>query len=194
MTRDGIAGYFQHPLDSPRCGRYGAHLACLQQTLTAHMPSKSIALARSSVVALSTVHVRKSPIHGNGAFAAVDLAESQVVGTYAGRRYSSRMGRPPLNGKLTYLFALSDGSTIDGSVRGNATRHINHSCAPNVMAVEVNGRRGQLVVEIIAKQAIKRGEELLLDYSLDLDGEHPSLYACYCGAECCRGSMAVSTS
>jgi SET domain-containing protein len=41
---------------------------------------------------------------------------------------------PVDEGGVTYLFALSDGATIDGSDGGNATRYINHSCRPNCVA------------------------------------------------------------
>ena len=43
---------------------------------------------------------------------------------------------------ITYLFNLSDGTTIDGGDGGNATRFLNHACKPNCEAVEGWARMG----------------------------------------------------
>ena len=94
-------------------------------------------------------------------------------------------------GGVTYLFALSDGATIDGSEGGNATRYINHSCRPNCVAVEAYDASDDLVVEIRAKRAIKSGEELYLDYELVVDDALAADYACRCGESACRGTMAA---
>ncbi|MBW8827898.1 MAG: SET domain-containing protein-lysine N-methyltransferase, partial [Burkholderiales bacterium] len=90
---------------------------------------------------------------------------------------------------LTYVFGLSDGTMIDGGEGGNATRHINHSCEPNCVAYEIEDPSGNLSVVIEAGRAIRKGEELFLDYALDVGDEDPTNYACACGAPRCRGSM-----
>jgi SET domain-containing protein len=86
------------------------------------------------------------------------------------------------------LFDLGDGLVIDGSRGGNSARWINHGCVPNCEAVVV-GRR----IEIHALRDIEPGEELLLDYQLqlELDPEDAdtSVYACRCRAASCRSSM-----
>jgi len=48
----------------------------------------------------------------------------------------TRIVHPVWNDQLTYPFGLSDGSIIDDAEGGNATRHINHACVPNVEVVE----------------------------------------------------------
>jgi SET domain-containing protein len=58
-----------------------------------------------------------------------------------------------------YLFALSDGLTIDGSPRSNIARYLNHSCNPNAEALYC-GRR----LWIYAKRDIEPGEAITIDY------------------------------
>jgi SET domain-containing protein len=90
------------------------------------------------------------------------------------------------------VWLLSDGTLMDGARGGNATRHINHSCAPNVEAIEVRTRQSRLGVQIFAKRTVHAGEELLLDYPLDVVGEDPLRYPCMCGARTCRGPLAAT--
>lgn len=143
-------------------------------------------------VGLAAITVRRSGVHGQGVFAVQPIRRGAKVGHYAGRRYASGDALAGRDDQLTYLFGLSDGSTIDGAQGGNATRHINHACAPNVEAVEVDGPGGGLVVVIHAMRAIRAGEELLLDYALDVDGDDPALYPCRCGGARCRGTLAAT--
>jgi len=145
----------------------------------------------SPVAPMCTVAVRPSGIHGLGVFATVNIAAQQFIGAYEGRRYAPRTPRPDWDGEMTYLFLLSDGSLIDGAHGGNATRHINHSCSPNVEGVEDSDAKGRLMVEVRATRPIRAGEELLLDYALDIVDEDPTDYPCACGDEKCRGSLAV---
>ena len=77
---------------------------------------------------------------------------------------------------------------IDGNVKGNDARWINHSCEPNCEADEVDGR-----VYIKALRNIAAGEELNYDYGLIIDEPYtPKLlseFPCWCGAEECRGTL-----
>lgn len=140
------------------------------------------------------IDVRQSGIHGQGAFAAQDLHEGQRLGTYEGRRYTAwQAGRRDWDSRLTYVFGLTDGTVIDASDGGNASRHINHSCSPNCVAYEEPGPRGKLVVAFYALRDIRAGEELFLDYSLEVDeSEDRSTFGCACGAPVCRGTMLAS--
>ena len=141
------------------------------------------------------VEVRRSAVHGHGVFARRALRAGQVIGEYAGKRYAPDEPHcADWNDQLTYLFGLSDGSVIDGAQGGNATRHINHACAPNAEAVESHGASGKLIVTVRALRRIRAGEELFLDYALVIDGDNPADYPCACGHERCRGTMAASAS
>ncbi len=150
-----------------------------------------------TVNATPLLQVRRSAIHGRGAFAGRDLLQDTRLGIYAGRRYSAAQGLEEdwsgWDSGMTYLFALSDGSTIDGAQGGNATRHLNHGCEPNCVAVEEVGADGVIVLWIVTRVAVQAGDELFIDYGLIIDeSENPADYPCSCGMGSCRGSMAAS--
>lgn len=151
-------------------------------------------LARTAVAAADDtlpLEVRRSAVHGDGAFATRGLPRGRRVGVYAGRRYApGELLDQPWDNALTYLFGLSDGTCIDGGEGGNATRHINHSCAPNCAAVEVTAEDGTLDVVIQTLRRVRTGEELFLDYALDIGDQSPEAYPCRCGSHLCRGTMA----
>jgi uncharacterized protein len=135
--------------------------------------------------------VRISPIHGRGLFALRNIAAEQQIGVYEGRRYASEADRD-WDHALTYVFGLSDGTVIDGSEGGNDSRHINHSCEPNCAAYEIEHDDGTLAIVIETLRPIQRGEELLLDYALDVGPEDRSDYPCACGTPKCRGTMVAA--
>ena len=134
------------------------------------------------------VIARKSTLHGMGLFAARDLAAGEKLIEYKGTRYAE--GELPdmeIDG-LTKFLGLSDGTGIDGT--GWAAL-ANHSCEPNCELREETGRK-QLHAWLYALRDIRCGEELVWDYRLDVRSrkEAFSLWACACGAETCRGTMA----
>lgn len=143
---------------------------------------------------LPDVEVRESPIHGRGAFARRDLPGQWELGVYAGRRYSPEEATEvEWDSALTYLFALSDGTLVDGGNGGNATRHLNHACEPNCEAIEDYAADDSLELRIHTTRPVSAGEELFLDYALIIDpSEEPSLYPCNCGAASCRRTMAAA--
>ena len=137
--------------------------------------------------------VRQSGVHGKGVFAAVPLKEGERLLEYKGERISwkealRRHPHNPAEPNHTFYFALEDGRVIDGKVGGNSARWINHSCAPNCEAEEVDGR-----VFIHALRDIAADEELFYDYGLVIDARRTKKlkdeYACRCGARKCRGTM-----
>lgn len=137
------------------------------------------------------LEVRRSAVHGDGAFATRGLARGSRVGVYAGRRYApGELVDASWDNALTYLFGLSDGTCIDGREGGNATRHINHSCAPNCAAVEVLAEDGTVDIVIHTLRRVRAGEELFIDYALDIGEQSPEAYLCRCGSRRCRGTMA----
>jgi SET domain-containing protein len=137
--------------------------------------------------------VKASRIHGKGVYAAVNIARGTVIIEYKGQRIDwdtalERHPHDPTQPNHTFYFSLDAGDVIDANVRGNSARWINHSCAPNCEAKEMQGR-----VFIHAKRAIKAGEELFYDYGLVLDEPYTAQlkrdYQCLCGASRCRGMM-----
>ncbi len=145
------------------------------------------------ISSLELAEVCRSPIHGLGVFARNDLPAGTVIGRYAGRRYTAeQIPQRDWNRRLTYVFGLSDGSVIDGAQGGNATRHLNHCCEPNCQAVEFE-EGGRLAVWIETLRDIRHGEELFIDYALQIaEDDDPSEHLCHCGAPACRGTMVAS--
>lgn len=138
--------------------------------------------------AIRTSH---SPVHGTGAFAVRALPAGYRLGVYEGRRYTAReAAKRDWSDTLTYVFGLSNGSLIDGSEGGNATRHLNHSCTPNCVAYEEIGPKRRKIIVIYTLQAIAAGAELFIDYSLDVDADADAdAFRCACGSVDCRGTM-----
>ena len=145
----------------------------------------------------SSIAVKNSPIHGKGVFVVRPIKKGAAIIEYKGERISWKLAekRHPHNPKdpnHTFYFSLEDGRCIDAKFGGNAARWINHSCKPNCETREDTFDRKPRVF-IYAKRALKVGEELFYDYSLDIEGKISKQtkqdYGCRCGAKKCRGTM-----
>lgn len=143
---------------------------------------------------------RRSPIHGNGVFAATDIRKGEKLIQYKGRLRShaevDKAYADEVETGHTFLFTLNDEYVIDANLDGNSARWINHSCNPNCEAVfyEDEGgdkRRDQVWIE--SKRAIRAGEELSYNYGITLAEAHTpkmkKLWACKCGSRKCTGTM-----
>ena len=95
----------------------------------------------------------------------------EYVGPVLNREQSDERG-----GK--YLFQTNKNRFIDGSDRSNTARYLNHSCKPNCEVVIRNGH-----ILILAKRAIKAGEELEYDYGKEYFDEFIAHHGCRCGAK-----------
>jgi hypothetical protein len=78
-----------------------------------------------------------------------------------------------------YLFELNGRWTIDGSVRKNIARYINHACKPNAES-DVNARKRKVVIRAIKK--IEPGEEINYDYGTDYFKAYLKPIGCKCDA------------
>ena len=139
------------------------------------------------------IQVRKSGVHGKGVFSVAPIKKGEVLIEYKGEVISwkealRRHPHDPAQPNHTFYFHIDDGRVIDGNVKGNDARWINHSCEPNCEADEVDGR-----VYIKALRNISAGEELNYDYGLIIDEPYtPKLlseFPCWCGSEQCRGTL-----
>ncbi len=147
----------------------------------------------ATAAATSKIAVRSSGVHGRGVFATARIPASRMIGLYDGRRYAAKeIDSRQWDPRLTYVFGLSDGSLIDAGEGGNDTRFINHACDPNCIAYEIETSAG-LAIEICARRTIERGEELSLDYGLDIADNEPGHYECRCASPQCRGTMLAAT-
>src|SRR5215813_7372477 len=78
-----------------------------------------------------------------------------------------------------YLFELNGRWTIDGSVRKNVARYINHSCRPNA---ESDVRPRERKVFIRAIKNIEAGDEINYDYGTDYFKAYLKPIGCKCAA------------
>jgi SET domain-containing protein len=109
---------------------------------------------------------------GFGLFADSVIEKGACVIEYFGPILGSK---DPLPARNSYLFAVSERRTIDGSSRANTARYINHSCKPNCEAVIHKGR-----VFIFSKRRIKPGEELHYNYGKEFFNANIKAKGCRC--------------
>jgi hypothetical protein len=78
-----------------------------------------------------------------------------------------------------YLFELTNRWTIDGSVRANVARYINHACKPNA---ESDVKPSKRKVFIRAIKNIEPGDEINYDYGTDYFKAYLKPIGCKCDA------------
>jgi hypothetical protein len=78
-----------------------------------------------------------------------------------------------------YLFQLTNRWTIDGSVRDNIARYVNHSCRPNAES-DVKPRKRKVYIRAIKN--IEPGEEINYDYGTEYFKAFIKPIGCKCGA------------
>ncbi len=135
--------------------------------------------------------IRKSKIQGRGLFAMKRLRPGQKIIQYTGERVDNdeadrRYDEEKMARHHTFLFSLDDNTCIDGDVRTNIARLINHSCDPNCEAIIEKKE-----IWIYALKNIQPGVELAYDYKYERTGgrEMEKFYVCHCGSSKCRGSI-----
>jgi SET domain-containing protein len=119
----------------------------------------------------------ESKIHRWGVYAAESIPANRKVIEYRGEKIGPREAKR--RGETPYLFVLDDHWTIDGGVGGSGAELINHSCQPNLVSRIMKGH-----ILYMSLCAIRRGEELTIDYNYDHTDE---TMACRCGMRNCRG-------
>ena len=180
-----------------KTGRKSARKSALQPDLGRASKAGSAAAATAPApgtpVRGRRLQVRKSGVHGKGVFAVQPIRKGEAFIEYIGEVIGwpealRRHPHDPDQPDHTFYFHLDDERVIDGLVGGNASRWINHACAPNCEAEDDSGR-----VWLKALRNIKVGEELFFDYGLVIDERHTAAlkkrFECRCGAKTCRGTM-----
>ncbi len=140
---------------------------------------------------LEYLKIKKSKIHSTGGFASKDITKGTRIIEYIGNKISKKesekicdieLAKNKKNKKngAVYIFELNKKFDIDGNVKWNPARFINHSCSPNA---EIEIMKGK--IWIISKNKIKKGEEITYDYGYDAEEwyEHP----CKCNSNKCLG-------
>jgi hypothetical protein len=115
---------------------------------------------------------------GLGHFATKPIKKGTRIIRYFGPILDSRI---PEHDEIEnkYLFELNGRWTIDGSVRKNVARYINHSCRPNA---ESDVRPRERKVFIRAIKNIEPGDEINYDYGTDYFKAYLKPIGCKCAS------------
>jgi SET domain-containing protein len=139
------------------------------------------------------MELRRSAIHGLGAFSRKEIPKGTRIIEYTGERINNaEADRRYVDEKMrdhhTFLFIQSNRTVVDAAYDGNEARFINHSCDPNCETFVERSR-----IWIDALKRIPAGVELTYDYQYDDDPKYTmddlKFYACHCGAANCRGTI-----
>src|SRR5262245_1429511 len=115
---------------------------------------------------------------GLGLFATKPIKKGNKIIRYFGPLLDSKKKKDDeIENK--YLFELTNRWTIDGSVRENIARYINHSCKPNAES-DVRPRKRKVFIRAI--KHIEPGEEINYDYGTDYFKAYRKPIGCKCAA------------
>ena len=115
---------------------------------------------------------------GLGLFATKPIKKGAKIVRYFGPLLDSRKKKDDAI-ENKYLFELNSRWTIDGSVRENVARYINHACRPNAES-DVRPRKRKVVIRAIKN--IEPGEEINYDYGTDYFKAYLKPIGCKCDA------------
>jgi hypothetical protein len=115
---------------------------------------------------------------GLGLFATKPIKKGDKIIRYFGPLLDSKKKKDDAV-ENKYLFELNNRWTIDGSVRKNIARYINHACKPNAES-DVMPRKRKVVIRAIKN--IEPGEEINYDYGTDYFKAYLKPIGCKCAA------------
>jgi hypothetical protein len=115
---------------------------------------------------------------GLGLFATKPIKKGTKIIRYFGPLLDSRKKKDDAI-ENKYLFELNNRWTIDGSVRENIARYINHACKPNAES-DVRPRKRKVFIRAIKN--IEPGEEISYDYGTDYFKAYLKPIGCKCDA------------
>jgi uncharacterized protein len=115
---------------------------------------------------------------GLGLFATKPIKKGTKIVRYFGPLLDSRKKKDDAI-ENKYLFELTNRWTIDGSVRANIARYINHACKPNAES-DVRPRKRKVFIRAIKN--IEPGEEINYDYGTDYFKAYLKPIGCKCAA------------
>jgi uncharacterized protein len=135
--------------------------------------------ARSRERLAHGLSVMRSRLDGYGCFATVRFPKGSAIAEYAGERITCREAMHRMRGPGGKCISeLDPDCYIDGTVNGNGTQYINHSCEPNADAFIIDG-----FIILFALQEILPGEEITVDY---LNSFEEDRSVCHCRTASCR--------
>jgi hypothetical protein len=115
---------------------------------------------------------------GLGLFATKPIKKGTKIIRYFGPLLDSKKKKDDAI-ENKYLFELNNRWTIDGSVRKNIARYINHACKPNAES-DVKPRKRKVIIRAIKN--IEPGEEINYDYGTDYFKAYLKPIGCKCAA------------
>jgi uncharacterized protein len=115
---------------------------------------------------------------GLGLFATKPIKKGAKIVRYIGPLLDCRKTKDDAI-ENKYLFQLNGRWTIDGSVRKNVARYINHACRPNAES-DVMPRKRKVVIRAIKN--IAPGEEINYDYGTEYFKIYLKPIGCKCAA------------
>ena len=115
---------------------------------------------------------------GLGLFATKPIKKGAKIVRYFGPLLDSRKKKDDAI-ENKYLFELNGRWTIDGSVRKNIARYINHACKPNAES-DVKPRKRKVIIRAIKN--FEPGEEINYDYGTDYFKAYLKPIGCKCDA------------
>ena len=115
---------------------------------------------------------------GLGLFATKPIKKGSKIVRYFGPLLDSKKKKDDAI-ENKYLFELNNRWTIDGSVRKNIARYINHACKPNAES-DVKPRKRKVIIRAIKN--IEPGEEINYDYGTDYFKAYLKPIGCKCAA------------
>lgn len=115
---------------------------------------------------------------GLGLFATKPIKKGEKIIRYIGPMLDSKKKKDDAV-ENKYLFEINGRWTIDGSVRKNIARYINHACKPNAES-DVSARKRKVVIRAIKK--IAPGEEINYDYGKEYFKAFLKPIGCKCDA------------
>src|ERR1700755_2413918 len=121
--------------------------------------------------------IGRSPT-GLGLFATKPIKKGTKIIRYFGPLLDSKKKKDDAI-ENKYLFELTNRWTIDGSIRENVARYINHSCKPNAES-DVRPRKRKVFIRAI--KHIEPGEEINYDYGTDYFKAYLKPIGCKCAS------------
>ncbi|MCP9496595.1 MAG: SET domain-containing protein-lysine N-methyltransferase [Pyrinomonadaceae bacterium MAG19_C2-C3] len=128
------------------------------------------------------LEVRPSGIEGKGCFAVKVFTRRHKIAEYAGEIITDAEAvvRSRRRRHLR-ICAIDSHWSLDGSIGGNATAFINHSCEPNAFMRITHNH-----ILFIARCDIQAESEITVDYGYTY---HSDSKRCHCKAATCRGTI-----
>ncbi|XP_011069815.1 histone-lysine N-methyltransferase ASHR3 [Sesamum indicum] len=137
------------------------------------------------------IQIVKTQRCGWGVVAAESINKGDFIVEYVGEVIDDALCERRLwdmkdqDAKNFYMCEINKDFVIDATFKGNASRFLNHSCAPNCV-LEKWQVEGETRVGVFASRSIEVGEPLTYDYRFVQFGPEVE---CHCGAPNCQGYL-----